>query len=316
MKKSKSKKMLSPHDKLFKKSLENPEAAEHFVKRYISVDILDLIQLQTLKLEQNSFVDDDLKSSASDVVFSVKTVQAKKAYLYFLIEHQRKPEKMMPFRLLKYMIRLMEVDGVKNKTATLPLVVPFVIYNGESRYPYSMDLLDLFDESVREKAKNVFFRPCPLLDLSQYDTDEVRHDPWLSGLLNALKYGASKKISPKALVERLHFSLVTLAAGRKLAYIEVIIHYIYEVQSLEAREELWEELEEALHPVLGEIYMLSIADALRQEGMQQGMQQGMHLKEIQIAKNLLTSGLEIDFVAENTSLEIEFLEKLREDTKH
>ncbi len=316
MKKTTSEKRLSPHDKLFKKSLAHPEAAEHFVRRYMPADVLALVRLHTLKLEQNSFVDDELRASASDVIFSIETAQASKAYLYFLIEHQRRAEKNMPFRLLKYIIRLMDADQVKNKSTALPLVVPFVIYNGESRYPYSMDIFDLFDESVRGKAKEILFNPYFLLDLSQYNTLEIREDPWLSGLLNALKYGPSKKISPRTLVESLHFSLVSLAACGKLPYLEGIIRYINEVQPLEVREELWGVFQEALKPVLGENYMLSIADALRQEGMQQGMQQGMHLKELQIAKNLLASGLGIHFVSQNTGLDIEILKNLNEELSH
>ncbi|HAT4400091.1 TPA: Rpn family recombination-promoting nuclease/putative transposase [Legionella pneumophila] len=32
------------------------------------------------------------------------TIDNKKAYLYFLLEHQSKPDPLMPFRLLKYPI--------------------------------------------------------------------------------------------------------------------------------------------------------------------------------------------------------------------
>lgn len=314
--KVKPKKILTPHDLLFKKSLETPEAAENFVKRYMPTEILSLIQLNTLELQHITFIEDDFKSSASDVIFQVDTVRGEKAYLYFLVEHQRKPEKFMSFRLLKYSVRLMDLHQRKYETEFLPLVVPLVIYNGESRFPYSMDIFDLFDESVREKAKKTLFNPYPLLDLSQYDTNEVKDDPWIASLLNALKYGASKKISPKALVEHLSFSLVNLATDGQLLYIEGIMRYINEVQPLEARDELWEELQETLQPILGDNYMMSIADSLRQEGMQQGVQQGMHIKEIQIAKNFLASGFDVETVAKNTGLNLELLKKLREETKH
>lgn len=309
---SKSKKILTPHDLLFKKSLETSEAAEHFVKRYMSAEILQLIQLNTLELQHITFIEDDFKSSASDVVFRVDTVKEEKAYLYFLIEHQRKAERFMSFRLLKYSVRLMDLHQKKYKTKYLPLVAPFVIYNGESKFPYSMDVFDLFNESVREEARKVLFNSYPLLDLSQYDTAEVNDDPWISSLLNALKYAASKKISPKALVEHLNVSLVNLATGGQLLYIEGIIRYINEVQPLEARDELWEELQETLQPILGGKYMLSIADSLRQEGMQQGIQQGMQ----QAARNFLANGLDIDLVAKSTGLDIAFLQKLKEEAQH
>jgi predicted transposase YdaD len=88
------------------------------------------------------------------------------------------------------------------------------------------------------------------------------------------------------------------------------------VQPFEAREELWDELQETFQPILGDNYMMSIADSLREEGMQQGMQQGMHIKEVQIAKNLLGSGLDVGFVAQTTGLDVALLQKLKEETKH
>jgi predicted transposase YdaD len=310
MKKSttKNKKILSPHDKLFKKSLENPEAAEHFVKRYMPQDLLPLVNLTTLELQHITFIEDDFKSSASDVIFCVDTINGEKSYLYCLFEHQRKAEKLMPFRLLKYMVHLMDLHQRKYKTETLPLVAPLVIYNGESRYPYSMDLFDLFDDSMREKARNTLVKPYPLLDLSHYNTDDVKDDAWIASLLIALKYGASKKVSPKVLVENLRFSMVELAIDGKLFYIDGILRYINEVQPFEAREELWDELQETFQPILGDNYMMSIADSLREEGMQQGMQQA--------AKNFLASGVDINLVAQNTGLDITLLQKLKEETKH
>ena len=300
----KSKKILTPHDKFFKKSLENPEAAKHFLQQYLPKETLNLMKLNTLELQNVTFIDEDFKSTASDVVFRLHTIDDQEAYVYVLLEHQRKPEKLMSYRLLRYILRLFDLHLTKHKTDVLPLIVPLVIYNGDLSYNWSLDIFDLFPESLREIARNTLFKPYPLLDLSKYDTREVKDDAWISLLLNGLKYGPSKKISPKALVEHLRVALVTLAAEGHLVYIECIVRYLNEVQELDAQQELWLKLQEALQPILGENYIMSIADSLRQEGAQQ------------VAKNFLASGLDIDFVAKNTGLDIELLKKLQEESKH
>ncbi len=315
-KKTPAKKILSPHDRLFKKSLEHPQAAEHFIKHYLPKDILPLIKLNTLALQPMTFIENDLTSSACDVIFRLETIHEEKAYLYFLVEHQRKPDKGMAFRLLKYMIRLMDYHQRHTKVQTLPLVIPLVIYNGETRYPYSLDLFDLFDASLREKAKNTLFNPYPLVDLSQYHTDKIQENPWIAALFNALKYGAMKNISPQGLIEHLRRPLINLAAGKDLLYIETVIYYLNEVQPQEAQEALWNELQTTLQPILGENYMTSIAEALRQEGRQQGMQQGMQQGIEKVAKNLLAKGLDIEVVAESTGIALHLLEKFKEETKH
>ena len=65
--------------------------------------------------------------------------------------------------------------------------------------------------------------------------------------------------------------------------------------------------------------MISIADELRdegrQEGRQEGMQAGMQLREMQIAKNLLNSGVDLDAVASNTGLDVAVLKKLQKETQ-
>jgi len=316
MKKSKPKKILTPHDLLFKKSLENKEAAVHFVQKYMPSDTLSLINLNRLEVQHVTFIEQDLTTSASDVIFRVETVKGEAAYLYFIFEHQRKADRTMPFRLLRYMIKLMELHLQKYQTELLPLVLPFLVFNGQTKYPYSLDIFDLFDESVREKARSTLVQPYPLLDLSQYNLDEVKDDAWIASLLAALKYGPSKKIAPKALVKNIGVYLVNLAADRQLLYIECIIRYINEVQPIEAQDELWEEFEETLKPILGENYMLSIAESLRQEGIQQGMQQGIEQGMLQVARNLLASGFDVEVVAKNTGLEFAVLKSLEEDVRH
>ncbi|HAT9776582.1 TPA: hypothetical protein JBD69_11280 [Legionella pneumophila subsp. pneumophila] len=41
------------------------------------------------------------------------TIDNKKAYLYFLLEHQSKPDPLMPFRLLKYPVMYTPVASLK-----------------------------------------------------------------------------------------------------------------------------------------------------------------------------------------------------------
>jgi predicted transposase/invertase (TIGR01784 family) len=88
--------------------------------------------------------------------------------------------------------------------------------------------------------------------------------------------------------------------------------------------QLWEELEETLKPILGDDYMLSIATALRQEGVEQGMQQGI-LQGMQqgmqqgvekVAKSLLSRGMSVEFVADSTGIPVDLVVKLQKETRH
>ncbi len=110
----------------------------------------------------------------------------------------------------------------------------------------------------------------------------------------------------------LEFAIVTLAEHNELVYIEHIFRYLCEVQDKQSRRALWQEFQARLQPVLGENFMISIADELSQEGMQQGMQIGA----MQVAKKLLANGFGVAVVAENTGLSIDTLKKLQEEIRH
>ncbi|HHF0526761.1 TPA: Rpn family recombination-promoting nuclease/putative transposase [Legionella anisa] len=54
-----------------------------------------------LEMQPRSYINEVRQESEVDVLFKT-TIDNKKAYLYFLLEHQSKPDPLMPFRLLKY----------------------------------------------------------------------------------------------------------------------------------------------------------------------------------------------------------------------
>ena len=190
-------------------SLQNPNTAKQLLTRYLPKESVALINLDSLEPQNATFIDDALQTSACDVAFRVKTVDERTAYVYLLIEHQRQPHKLLPFRLLKYIIQLMNRHLIQNETSVLPLVIPLVIYNGDRVYPYSMDLFDLFAPEDRQMAKDMLVAPYPLIDLNTLDVREIRDDSWVSIMLNALKYGPSKA-KPKDIIALLYPSHLKL----------------------------------------------------------------------------------------------------------
>jgi len=271
-----------------------------------------MIKLDTIELCNVEYIDKDLKKSASDVVLRVQTINGETAYVYLLAEHMRSAQKNLPFRILKYIIHLMDDHCRQYKTHVLPLVFPLIIYNGDqSPYPHSVDIFDLFAPEHQEQARGTLVAPYPLIDLSQAQGTDIPSDPWLMLLFNALKYGP-KKNDPEMVVKVIEVAIIHLAEHDDLGLVHTALRYFYEVRGREERQVFWDQFKARLQPVLGEKFMISIADEIRQEGMQQGMQKGMHIREMQIAKSFLESGFDIDAVAKNTGLDPAVLKKLQE----
>ena len=94
----------TPHDAIFRQMLAQKEVARDFLQLYLPAPFLSICDLNTLQLASGSFIEEDLRSSDSDILYSLQT-QHGAGYIYALIEHQSSPDKLMAFRLMRYMLQ-------------------------------------------------------------------------------------------------------------------------------------------------------------------------------------------------------------------
>ncbi|SRJ95242.1 putative transposase [Shigella sonnei] len=135
----------TPHDALFKLFLRQPDTARDFLAFHLPAPIHALCDMKTLKLESSSFIDDDLRESYSDVLWSVKTEQGP-GYIYCLIEHQSTSNKLIAFRMMRYAIAAMQ-NHLDAGYKTLPMVMP----DDEIMQHRRMALLELIQKHIRQR---------------------------------------------------------------------------------------------------------------------------------------------------------------------
>lgn len=59
-----------PSDKFFKQSMADIRVARDFFETHLSAEILERVDLSTLQLQKNTFIDDTYKSSEADLVYT------------------------------------------------------------------------------------------------------------------------------------------------------------------------------------------------------------------------------------------------------
>lgn len=124
----------TPHDAVFRHILSQAETARDFLAIHLPEKLRALCDLSSLRLESGSFVEEDLRLSYADLLWSVKTASGA-GYIYVLIEHQSSPDRHMAFRLMRYAIAAMQRHLDKGHRE-LPLVIPMLFYHGRiSPYP-------------------------------------------------------------------------------------------------------------------------------------------------------------------------------------
>jgi len=79
--------------------MAKPEAAKEFFSTYLPAHIKKQINLDSLKLEKDSFVDDKLRMQITDLLYATQFGE-RQGYLYLLVEHTSTVNPLMPFRVL------------------------------------------------------------------------------------------------------------------------------------------------------------------------------------------------------------------------
>ena len=76
-------------------------------------------------LEPVSYIDEELVERRTDLLFRAD-IAGTEACFYLLFEHQSEPDARMPFRLLRYMIRIWEQIERASEGKVLPAIIPVV----------------------------------------------------------------------------------------------------------------------------------------------------------------------------------------------
>jgi predicted transposase/invertase (TIGR01784 family) len=175
----------TPHDRFFRASLDDPRVAREFLEVHLPEEIKILVDFNTLEMCHGTFVDEVLQLNLTDVLFSLKCLGDEPGYLYALLEHLRNPDPLMPFKKLRYTVKIMEQHYKKHKI--LPIVYTLVLYNGETKYPHSTDLFDLFG-AYKNLAQKTFLQPFDLVDLSQIPDATLKEHLWSGMMELSLKH--------------------------------------------------------------------------------------------------------------------------------
>ncbi|MUX45876.1 Rpn family recombination-promoting nuclease/putative transposase [Shigella flexneri] len=267
----------TPHDAVFKSFLRHPDTARNFINIHLPAPLRKLCDLTTLKLEPNSFIDEDLRQYYSDLLWSVKT-QEGVGYIYVVIEHQSKPEELMAFRMMRYSIAAMQ-NHLDAGYKELPLVIPMLFYHGcRSPYPYSLCWLDEFAEPAI--ARKIYSSAFPLVDITVVPDDEIMQH---------------RKMALLELIQK-HIRQRDLLGNTNDRQLKALFNYVLQTGDAQRFRAFIGEITERAPQEKEKL--MTIADRLREEGAMQGK----HEEALRIAQEMLDRGLDRELVMMVTRL--------------
>jgi hypothetical protein len=139
-----------PHDALFKKTFAIREHALDLIRHQLPAELVAALDPGSLSRDSEHHIDEvSLSESRSDVLYTAR-LRGEEVLIYILIEHQSTQDPMMPFRLLRYVVRIWErwladatVAAKGVAPTTLPPVIPFVLHQGPRPWSVARSLADL-----------------------------------------------------------------------------------------------------------------------------------------------------------------------------
>ncbi len=185
--------MNNPHDRLFREALASVENACGEPKSVLPDKVVRRVDWSTLRLRPGSFIDEELSERQTNLLFSVRMIggargtgdaedaedaggaAGSEVLIYVLVEHQSSSDALMPYRMLRYLVRIWDrylenryvQQGKKDRdhggrvhkenirAKRLPAIIPVVVHHGERAWAAPKrfsELMDLEEEPLCEIA--------------------------------------------------------------------------------------------------------------------------------------------------------------------
>lgn len=284
-------KLPTPHNNFFHYAFSHPAAARNLIELHLPADLVQILDLDSLELQKDSFIDDELRDSYSDMLYSIRLSgrlsgqdgEPIEGQVYLLLEHKSQSDPMTCFQMLRYIVRIWEQRLRKGQS--LCPVFPLVIYHGQEAWSAPVGLEELiggpgvlFEYGVRMAFK--------ILDIGQIPDELLATDPFLQSVLGLLKYSRTRNFEDK-----LEFILRCLleigTVELQTEHLDAVLVYITTVSPSIPMETLAMTIQK-IFPT--QIELGSIADEYmkkgRQEGKQEGKQEGLKEGQIQLIQTL------------------------------
>ena len=266
------------HDKFFKDTFSQLAIARDFIEQYVPSEIVAALDLTTLTLQKDSFVDETLQEYFSDILYDVELRQGGASAVYFLFEHKSYPDKWSALQLLGYMVQIWEralkkarKDGGRNRPIKLSPIIPLLVYHGEKRWQIDPQFAALFDipTGFERYFPNFQFQ---LTDLSEASAQTIRGLETTQFVLQVMRYIRSDQLRTQ-LVYLLHLAQSATDSTLIEHLIYVSIRYMMHQRDDLTFEDYQRAITQARLPQ-GDAVMATLAQQLISEGVQIGWQGG------------------------------------------
>lgn len=217
-----------PHDTLARHFLTAGDVAANLLRQYIDPEVARLLDLDNLKCESSETVDASLSEYIGDLRFSTTFKHCEiPSEVFIFLEHQSKKDRLIGFRLLRYIVNAYEkkLDARKEgeRMGEFPYPLAVVLYHGKNRWKDMPRMQDLIPK-VPGMEQDVLKFPLFLIDLAAMPSGTIKGVPPVRALLEALQAAGAGNLPERidSITETLSAAKNDLRAG---GWMSALLHY-------------------------------------------------------------------------------------------
>ena len=298
LKKLKNSQINTPHDKLFRKSMQIPNVAQEFLAMHLPCNIKNDLDYSSLQLLPDTFIDETLRRSQVDALFKVR-YNDHDLLIYILVEQQSKPDHTMPTRRLSYKsdIWASYMETNKNgKQKTLPPIIDLHFYTGSEPYTGPLSLADLAGDNA-EMIHQCLIQPMINIWAGDVTKEQLKEHPWAATLEFIMKNRKNPDL--RGVVREISPNIRLFYMEGQIQYVLSLYTYIENVYSCNTPVEEFARIAGEEISTQAEKDIMTMAERIQHEGM------------IKVAHKLLKRKYDVKLVAEITDLPIAELEQIK-----
>ncbi len=262
-------KINNPHDKVVRETLSRKDTAVDFFNNYLPKHILDLIDMNTLEISKDSFIEKELEDYYSDLLYKVMFKDSE-GFIYLLFEHKSYPDAFIQLQLFGYIHQIYSLYVKQTKPKKLPVIVPMVLYHGRNKWEISTQFSSIIQgphDILRDYVPDFKYI---LLDLTQHSDEEIKGEVQARIFLLLLKHIFDDDIFQK-LPDILSLFNEVMKQDTGLQTIETLLRYLFSTIQDENMDKVKNILDNTLSHEKGGSVMATIAEKFINEGIQQGL---------------------------------------------
>lgn len=193
-KRKSSKHVNNPHDKIFKATFGMRSVIRGYLIDIFPKKFTDLLDLESLERESESYISKNLEETFSDLVWRCKLKTGRPILISFLFEHKSYKPKRPHLQIGEYQFGAYNIQNRTNPNEPLVQIVPIIVYHGQENW----ELIEPF-ESYFGEMESLFENFLPKFDfiltnIQSYSDNAIQtfQDRFLEKIFTAFKHYCDK----------------------------------------------------------------------------------------------------------------------------